>query len=162
MLRVQGPVRALTKTRSEGRGSKPKPDGKGGGQPASVGHQYAFGNTEEKYRVLILGCRRRGRRQRDKAFDHNTGKGYVAPVKGQYYDAIHVKRIRVAPMIVEAQGGITPHALAHVGYLTRRARGATGRNSTKYGRSRTSTRSYFVHHCQRLGMAARFTMFVRC
>ena len=58
-------------------------------------------------------------------------------------------------MIVEAQGGITPHALAHIGYLTRRTKGATGRDSTKYGRSRTSTRSFFVHHCQRLGMAAK-------
>ena len=51
---------SLTKSRSEGRGSKPKPDGTGGGQPASVGHLYAFGNTEEKYRVAVLGCRRRG------------------------------------------------------------------------------------------------------
>ena len=52
---------SLTKSRSEGRGSKPKSDGSGGGQPASVGHLYAFGNTEEKYRVMVLGCRRRGR-----------------------------------------------------------------------------------------------------
>ena len=45
---------SLTKSRSEGRGSKPKSDGSGGGQPASVGHLYAFGNTEEKYRVMVL------------------------------------------------------------------------------------------------------------
>ena len=31
-----------------------------GGKPGSVGHLYAFGNTEESFRVDILGCRRRG------------------------------------------------------------------------------------------------------
>ena len=145
---------SLTKSRSEGRGSKPKSDGSGGGQPASVGHLYAFGNTEEKYRVMVLGCRRRGR-TRDKAFNHNTGKGYVAPVTGQYFDAIHVKKGRVVPMIVEAQGGLTPHAQAQVGYLSRRTRGKGARDSTKYGRSRTSTRSFFVHHTQRMALAAK-------
>ena len=103
----------------------------------------------------MLGCRRRGRCTRDKAFNHSTGKGYVAPVSGQYYDAIHVKKTRVVPMIVEAQGGITPHALAHIGYLSRRAKGKGARDSTKYGRSHTSTKSYFVHHCQRLSLAAK-------
>ena len=86
---------------------------------------------------------------------HKTGKGYVAAVDGQYYDAIHVKKIRVVPMIIEAQGGITPHALAHIGYLARRAKGRGARDSTNYGRSRTSTKSFFVHHCQRLALAAQ-------
>ena len=145
---------ALTKGRSEGKGSKPKADGSGGGQPASVGHQYAFGNTEEKYRVMILGCRRRGR-TRDKAFNHRSNKGYVARVKGQYFDAIHVKKNRVVPMIIEAQGGITPHTRAAIGHLSRRAKGKGARDSTKYGRSRTSTKSFFVHHSQRLALAAK-------
>ena len=39
-----------------------------GGVPASVGHLYAFGNTEEKFRLKILGCKGRGRR-RDGGFD---------------------------------------------------------------------------------------------
>ena len=29
------------------------------------------------------------------------------------------------------------------------------RDSTKYGRSRTSTRSFFVHHTQRMALAAK-------
>ena len=82
------------KTFSKGKGSKEK-----GGQPASVGHLYGFGNTEEKYRVKILGCRRRGR-PRDK-FDHTTGKGYVQERRGDYYDALVVKKGRVIPMIIE-------------------------------------------------------------
>ena len=58
-------------------------------------------------------------------------------------------------MIVEAQGGLTPHAQAQVGYLSRRTRGKGARDSTKYGRSRTSTKSFFVHHSQRLALAAK-------
>ena len=41
-----------------------------------------------------------------------------------------------------------PHAL-HVG-----SNGSGARDGTKYGASRTSTRNFFVHHMQRLSMAA--------
>ena len=57
-------------------------------------------------------------------------------------------------MIVEALGGITPHARAHIAYLAQRAKGKGARDSTKYGSSRTSARSFFVHHTQRLSLAA--------
>ena len=43
-----------------------------GGNCASVGHTYGFGSTEEKYRVLTLGCKERGR-QRDGPLNHGTG-----------------------------------------------------------------------------------------
>ena len=139
----------LTKSQVKGCGGRD-----GSGQPASVGHLFAFGNTEERYRLKILGCRRRGRK-RDGPLNHHTGKGYVAEVRGDYYDALFVKRSRVIPFIVEATGGITPHALAHVTYLARRARGKTARDSTRYGTSRTSTRNFYVHHTQRIGLAAK-------
>tara|TARA_B110001452_G_scaffold139703_1_gene116099 strand:- start:63 stop:725 length:663 start_codon:yes stop_codon:yes gene_type:complete len=141
---------ALTQKFSAGRGSKQ------GGKPASVGHMYAFGNTEEFYRRDILGCRRRGRKD-DRAFDHKTGKGYVAAHVGTYHDALFKKKTRVVPFIVETTGGISPHALAHVGYLAQRAKGraALSRDGTKYGRSRTSPRSFFVHHTQRIACAAQ-------
>ena len=44
------------------------------------------------------------------------------------------------------------HALAHIGYLAQRAKGRTAlsRDGTQYGRSRTSLRSFFVHHTQRI------------
>ena len=57
-------------------------------------------------------------------------------------------------MIIEVFGGITPHALAHVGYLARRAKGKGARDGTRYGSSRSSMKSYFVHHAQRLSTAA--------
>ncbi|MEC7287990.1 MAG: hypothetical protein VXU42_04795, partial [Verrucomicrobiota bacterium] len=57
----------LTKsgTSSAGRGSV-----QNGGKPASVGHIFAFGNTEELLRITVLGCRRRGRR-RDGPLNHS-------------------------------------------------------------------------------------------
>lgn len=49
-----------------------------GGVFASVGHCYGFGSTgEEKYRVMILGAKGRGRQRDgpfDHAFDHSTGR----------------------------------------------------------------------------------------
>ena len=57
-------------------------------------------------------------------------------------------------MIIEVFGGITPHALAHISYLSRRAKGKGARDGTKYGTSRTSTKSFFAHHVERLALAA--------
>ena len=57
-------------------------------------------------------------------------------------------------MLVEATGAISPRSLTVVGYHSRRARGARGRDSTKYGKSRASTTNYYIHHVQRISMAA--------
>ena len=105
-------------------------------------------------RLLVLGYRRRGR-QRDGPFNHKTGRGFVEATRGQYYDALVVKRSRVVPFIVETFGGVTPHALAHVAYLARRARGKGARDGTKYGASRTSARGFVNHHVERVGLAAQ-------
>ena len=43
---------------------------------------------------------------------------------------------------------------SRIGHLAKRARGKHARDGTKYGRSRTSARSFYVHHTQRLSMAA--------
>ena len=81
--------------------------------PAGLGGSslwiWKFANTEEKYRVKILGCRRRGR-PREK-FDHT--KGYVRERRGDYYDALVVKKGRVIPMIVEVLPHHSPRACAH-------------------------------------------------
>jgi len=59
----------LLKTSSAGVGNASS-----GGTPASVGHSYAFGNTEEKARRLNMGCKARG--QPGQPFYHKTGHGY--------------------------------------------------------------------------------------
>ena len=51
-------------------------------------------------------------------------------------------------------GGIAPSARAHIGWLARRAKGKHARDSTKYGLSRASTKSFYLHHTQRLSLAA--------
>ena len=47
-----------------------------GGCPATVGHLYGFGSTEEEYTLLVRGTSQRGRRA-EGPFVHSTGKGYV-------------------------------------------------------------------------------------
>ena len=60
----------------------------------------------------------------------------------------------MVPVIVETFGGIVPSARAHIGWLARRAKGKHGRDSTKYGSSGVSPRSFYVHHTQRVALAA--------
>ena len=57
-------------------------------------------------------------------------------------------------LVVESTGAISPRTLKSIGHLAKRARGKRTRDGTKYGRSRMSSRSYYVHHTQRLSMAA--------
>ena len=76
-------------------------------------------------------------------------------MKGDYFDAIVRKGSRVVPMIIETTGGIAPHSRAVVARLARRARRKGGRDGTVYGASRTSTRSFYVHHVQQMSVAAQ-------
>ena len=58
-------------------------------------------------------------------------------------------------MILEAFGGISPHSLHFIRRLALRAKGARARDSTVYGGSSTSAKSFFVHHTQQLAAAAQ-------
>ena len=75
-------------------------------------------------------------------------------MKGQYHDALFVKRNVVVPFIVEAYGGISPHALAYMRYLARRATGKNATDRTRYGATRASTKSFLQHHMQQVSKAA--------
>ena len=140
---MKGPS-PTTASRSEGRGSAAN-----GGNPASVGHHYAFGNTEERLRVDILGCEGRGR-PADGPFDHSTGKGWVRKRKGDYHDALFNRRSKVIAFIVEAFSGIAPQSLAALHKLARRAKTKGSRDRTAYGATRISTGSFLTHHTQRI------------
>ena len=134
----------LTSTRSAGRGTH-----KYGGIPASVGNLYGFGNTEEPYRVLVLGCERRGT-PGGTPFDHKTGEGWVAAQDGDYRDALVNKHATVIPWVMENTGGIAPHPRAVARRYARRTRGKNATDRTMYGNSRVSTRSFYTHHTQRI------------
>ena len=118
-----------------------------------MGDRFGFGNTEEHYRILTLGCKARGRED-DPPFDSTTGKGRVAAVRGHYHDALLVKRNRVVVWLVESTGGIAPQPLARLRRLARSAKVKGARDGTKYGLSRRSPRSYLTHHTQRISAAA--------
>ena len=137
----------LKKKYSEGRGSA------AGGQPATMGHVHGFGSTFEEYSKLTYGLKQRGS-PRDRPFDHKSGKGYVAPHKGHYHDALYVKKLRVVMLLIEALGGIAPPARAHIAKLARRSEGRGATDRTKYGGTRISTKSFYVHHSQMMVKAA--------
>jgi len=139
---------ALCKKYSAGRGSAAL-----GGQPKSMGHKIGFGNTEEEERVRILGCKKRGRPS-DKPMDHATGKGWVAPREGHYHDALAVKRATVIAAVMESTGGISPPLRAQTRRLAERTKGRGAVDRTNYGLTRRSTRSFEVHHKQRMSLAA--------
>ena len=69
-------VAPLTKSRRMGRGSVLH-----GGTVADVGHLYAFGNTEERYRIKILGCKGKGTLGVDRPFNHTTVTGHICLVR---------------------------------------------------------------------------------
>ena len=58
-------------------------------------------------------------------------------------------------MIVEVNGGIAPQSVHFISRLSARAKKNAARDGTSYGRSRTSVRSFFVHHTQQLSAAAQ-------
>ena len=66
---------------------------------------HGFGSTFEEYYKLTYGLKQRGS-PRDRPFDHKSGKGYVAPHKGHYHDALYVKKLRVVILLIEALGGM--------------------------------------------------------
>jgi hypothetical protein len=127
---------------------------------ADVGHLYAFGNTEERYRIKILGCKGKGTLGVDRPFNHATKVGSVKERTGDYDDALRNKKALVVipkfPMILEAYSGISPHSLHFIRRLALRAKGARARDSTVYRGSSTSAKSFFVHiHTQQLAAAAQ-------
>ena len=124
-----------------------------GKDPPTVGDRVAFGSTEEKYRLMTLGCQARGRAT-DPPFDSSTGRGRVEAVHGHYHDALVVKRNKVIVWLVEASGGIAPQPLARLHRNSRLATSRGARDGTKYGLSRLSPRSYLAHHIQRIAFAA--------
>ena len=93
----------IIKSHKAGRGTR-----KDGGAVAHVGHHYGLGNTEEKYRLDVLGsCGLQSARAvgKETPLDHRTGKGAVRAQHGSYYDALRNKKATVIPMIVETFGG---------------------------------------------------------
>ena len=140
----------LKQSFAAGRGSN-----KHSGCAASVGHLYGFGSTAEQLRVKVKGCRARGS-ERQGPFDHATGKGWVKERRGDYYDAIHIKKHRTLLFLVESSGGIGGDGQEQCVRLSKRARGHIGADRTTYGTLRTSPQTFLTHHIQQITKAAVF------
>ena len=137
-IKVCTPVAA---SHAAGRGSAVN-----GGTPTSVGHLHAFGNTEEKLRLVNLGCRERGHPSQP-PLDHATGRGWVKARRGCYHDALVRKRSTVCLTLHESiGGGFSPPAAARLHSLARVAK--AGADRTRY--SARHRVSYLRHHAQRI------------
>ena len=117
---------------------------------AAVGHVFAFGNTEEHARRLILGCKAMGR-ARDGRFNPTTGIGRVEAHKGHYADALR-KGTTVNALISNPLGGLAPATLAHLFQLDRTAKGTHGRDRTVY--TSWTAPSFLPYYKQKLSSAA--------
>ena len=139
----------FTQTHHAGRGSP-----QNGGTIADVGHDFAFGNTEEGTHLENIGCRSRGR-QSDGFFDHTTGKGWVKEQHGAYHDSLHVKNNKVVMLLVETSGAIGRHAARALRHAARTANKKHGCDRTKY--SRIHHTPYLAHHARAISGAAVFS-----
>ena len=126
-----------------------------GGCAADVGHAFAFGNTEERMHLLILGCKARGRPD-EPPLDHYTGKGRVHFKRGDYHDALVNKNNAVVPLVIETFGGLGRHMTRTLKFAARTAGDvARGRDSSDYGRARHSP-GHLAHHTRLISSAAVF------
>ena len=153
----------LIKSTTLGRGSWGN-----GGNVASVGHLYGFGNTLDKALTAVVGCKERGR-QVDGPLDHSTGKGWVKDhaygdgwvekngsrkwTGAQYYDAKWVKKAITRLVLVETLGGIAPPTKQFLHVFAKEAAG-TNTDRTVYGAASASASSFVVHHTQQISKAA--------
>ena len=105
-----------------------------GGKPSCrAGDTHAFGCTREDIRRTALGCAEHGV-EADGPFDHATGKGYVAPHKGQYADALSKGR-QVWLLVAEVTGALDATVAALLPLLGSRAKVKGHRDGTVYGRA---------------------------
>ena len=90
----------------------------------------------------------------DKKFDHTTGKGWVAARKGDYDDALRVKKNGLSPFFFESTGAASPHTFHTIKQLAEKNKGdVRRRDGTSYSRNRRATKSFLSHHLQSISMA---------
>ena len=90
------------------------------------GDTHAFGNTEERLIRAVLGV---AAQEGNAAWDSSTGLGTVAAHKGDYHDAIHVKRNTVELRLHNIFGGFNRGATRALHALSKRATDRTAYES---------------------------------
>ena len=85
-------------------------------------------------------------------YNHTDGTGYVAPKRGNYWDAIEHRKAAVHVVCFEAGlGGMLPHAARRLRRNAREAK-ANGADPTDYTTS-PMARSFVPYYAQRLSTA---------
>ena len=134
-------------TRALGHGSRDK-----GGAPSTAdGHAFAFGNTREALIKKVFGLAARGA-PGEPPLDRRTGVGRVEACDGSYADGLRKGR-RVHLLVSETTGALSPAVISLLKAMARSAKSVTGYDSTPYGQSRSSPRTFFAHHAAALSCA---------
>ena len=116
-----------------------------GGAPSTVdGGRYAFGNTEERLRRLVLGLDGHGQ-PGEAPLDRRTGRGWVRATTGSYTDALR-KGHHVTLLVAENSGALAPGFRDLLRLYGRVAGRPYAHDATVYGAARTSPTSYYAHH----------------
>ena len=126
-------------------------NGCGGAASATDGHFIAFGNTEEALRAVVFGQTEHGDAS-EGPFNRVTGTGWVRQEPGQYTDAIS-KGHPIVLLGMESTGAMF-HPLALLLKLLGRQSTAPGtHDSTTYGDTRASPKTFYRHHSAALSAA---------
>ena len=123
----------------------------GGAASTTDGHSFAFGNTLEALRALVFGKQAMGQ-PGEPPLDRRTGQGRVAAAPGHYHDALSKGNI-VHLLASESTGALSPDVIRLLRELAKTARGTDGHDSTVYGLSRASPKSFFPHHLAAISSA---------
>ena len=78
---------------------------------------------------------------------------YVRAKDGDYADALR-KKYGVALFVLESTGAFAPRSVHLLKALSKQAKKPGARDGTIYGRNRSATRSFFVHHISGIAAAA--------
>ena len=123
----------------------------GGAASTTDGHSFAFGNTLEALRALVFGKKAVGQ-PNDPPLDRRTGQGRVDASPGHYDDALAKGNI-VHLLATESTGALSPDVIRLLRELAKTAQGTSGHDSTVYGLSRASPKSFFPHHLAAISSA---------
>ena len=123
-----------------------------GGAPSTVdGGRYAFGNTEERLRRLVLGLDGHGQ-PGEAPLNRHTGRGWVRATTGSYTDALR-KGHHVTLLVAENSGALAPGFRDLLRLYGRVAGRPYAHDATVYGTARTSPRAYYAHHLAAISAA---------
>ena len=109
------------------------------------GGRFAMGNTEEALIVANLGVPERGAKA-DGPWRRAMGTGWVRGTLDHDYADAQRRGHPVTLLVTETTGALSPTFDRALRALGKHARAPTTHDSTRYGLSRSSPRTFLAHH----------------